>query len=180
MADTYNRVRAQNERVKERLVYEAEHDKLTGLYNRTGYDTLYRRMKLNRTIYILLDIDKFKEVNDSFGHEMGDKVLIRTASALEKYFNEDNAYVFRIGGDEFSILIENTSMDMDTEVIKRCKKLGEELSKPQGRIPGTTLSVGVAHGTIDDTTDTLFKKADTALYKVKHAGRANVSLYNKI
>lgn len=180
MADTYNRVRAQNERVKERLVYEAEHDKLTGLYNRTGYDTLYRRMKLNRTIYILLDIDKFKDVNDSFGHEMGDKVLIRTASALEKCFNEDNAYVFRIGGDEFSILIENTSMDMDTEVIKRCKKLGEELSKPQGRIPGTTLSVGVAHGTIDDTTDTLFKKADTALYKVKHSGRANVSLYSKI
>ena len=177
LAGTYNKVRAQNERVKERLVYEAEHDKLTGLYNRTGYDSLYRRMKLNRTIYILLDIDKFKEVNDSLGHEMGDKVLIRTAGALEKCFNEDNAYVFRIGGDEFAILIEDASVDMDTQVVQRCKKLDEELSRAQGKIPGTTLSIGVAHGTIDDTTDTLFKKADTALYKVKHAGRANVSLY---
>ena len=179
LAKTYNKVHAQNERVKERLVYEAEHDKLTGLYNRTGYDTLYRRMKLNRTIYILLDIDKFKEVNDSFGHETGDKVLIRTATALEKYFNEDTAYVFRIGGDEFAILIEDASMDMDAQVIKKCKKLDEELSKTQGRIPGTTLSIGVAHGTLNDTTDTLFKKADTALYKVKQAGRANVSLYTK-
>ena len=177
LAKTYNKVHAQNERVKERLVYEAEHDKLTGLYNRTGYDTLYRRMKLNRTIYILLDIDKFKEVNDSFGHETGDKVLIRTATALEKYFNEDTAYVFRIGGDEFAILIEDASMDMDAQVIKKCKKLDEELSKTQGRIPGTTLSIGVAHGTLNDTTDTLFKKADTALYKVKQAGRASVSLY---
>ena len=177
LAKTYNKVHAQNERVKERLVYEAEHDKLTGLYNRTGYDTLYRRMKLNRTIYILLDIDKFKEVNDSFGHETGDKVLVRTATALEKYFNEDTAYVFRIGGDEFAILIEDASMDMDAQVIKKCKKLDEELSKTQGRIPGTTLSIGVAHGTLNDTTDTLFKKADTALYKVKQAGRASVSLY---
>ena len=177
LADTYNKVRAQNERVKERLVYEAEHDKLTGLYNRTGYDSLYRRMKLNRTIYVLLDIDKFKEVNDTLGHEMGDKVLIRTAGALEKCFSEDNAYVFRIGGDEFAILIENADIDMDLEVVRRCKKLDSELSKPQGRIPGTTLSIGVAHGTIDDTTDTLFKKADTALYKVKQAGRANVFLY---
>ena len=134
-------------------------------------------MKLNRTIYVLLDIDKFKEVNDTLGHEMGDKVLIRTAGALEKCFSEDNAYVFRIGGDEFAILIENADIDMDLEVVRRCKKLDSELSKPQGRIPGTTLSIGVAHGTIDDTTDTLFKKADTALYKVKQAGRANVFLY---
>ena len=177
LAKTYNKVRAQNERVKERLVYEAEHDKLTGLYNRTGYDSLYRRMKLNRTIYILLDIDRFKEVNDSLGHEMGDKVLVRTAGALEKCFNEDNAYVFRIGGYEFAILIEDASVDMDTQVVQRCKKLDEELSRAQGKIPGTTLSIGVAHGTIDDTTDTLFKKADIALYKVKQAGRANVSLY---
>ena len=178
LAGTYNKVHAQNERVKERLVYEAEHDKLTGLYNRTGYVSLYGRMKLNRTIYVLLDIDKFKEVNDTLGHEMGDKVLIRTAGALEKCFSEDNAYVFRIGGDEFAVLIENASVDMDTQVVQRCKKLDQELSVAQGRIPGTTLSIGVAHGDIDDTTDTLFKKADTALYKVKKAGRASVSLYS--
>ena len=67
---------------------------------------------------------------------------------------------------------------MDTQVVQRCKKLDQELSVAQGRIPGTTLSIGVAHGDIDDTTDTLFKKADTALYKVKKAGRASVSLYS--
>ena len=178
LADTYNKMHAQNERVKERLVYEAEHDKLTGLYNRTGYDSLYRRMRLSRTIFVLLDVDKFKEVNDSMGHEMGDKVLIRIAGILEKHFSEDNAYVFRIGGDEFAILIEDVDPDLDFDIVKKCKKIEEELTKPQGRIPGTTLSIGVAHGTIDDTTDSLFKKADIALYKVKSAGRANVFLYN--
>ena len=180
MADTYNHVRAQNERVKERLVYEAEHDKLTGLYNRTGYDTLYRRMKLNRTVYILLDIDKFKVVNDTLGHEMGDKVLIRTAVALEKCFSENDAYVFRIGGDEFAVLIENVDVGMDVEISRKCKKLDEELSKAQGKIPGASLSIGIAHGTLDDTTDSLFKKADIALYKVKRDGRANVSLYHEV
>ena len=177
MADTYNKVRSQNEHVKEKLIYEAEHDKLTGLYNRTGYDTLYRRMKLNRTIYILLDVDKFKEVNDTYGHEMGDKVLVRTANVLNKYFNDDDAYVFRIGGDEFAILVENAGLEMNDEVINRCKKMDKELSQNKGNIPGTSLSIGVAHGDENDTTDTLFRKADVALYKVKQAGKADVTLY---
>ena len=179
MADAYNKMRSQNAHVREKLAYEAEHDKLTGLYNRTGYDTIFRRMRLNRAIFILLDIDMFKEVNDTLGHEMGDKVLMRTADVLNKYFNDDNAYIFRIGGDEFAIIIENADESMNDEVVKRCKKMDEELSKAKGRIPGTTLSIGVAHGDDDDTTDTLFKKADVALYKIKQAGRADVALYEE-
>ena len=60
-------------------------------------------MKLNQTVYILLDADSFKDINDEFGHEVGDKVLIRIAATLEKYFKEDNSYAFRLGGDEFSV-----------------------------------------------------------------------------
>ena len=177
MADTYNKIRAQNESVKEKLRYEAEHDRLTGLYNRSGYDSIYRRMKLNRTIYILLDIDKFKQVNDERGHEIGDKVLVRTASILSKYFNDENAYVFRIGGDEFSILIEQPETNMEEELIQRCKKINEVSSNVKGIIPGVTFSIGIAYGEEDDTTDTLFKKADDALYRVKKAGRHNVDIY---
>ena len=177
LAETYNRVREQNEKVKEKLLYEAEHDKLTGLYNRTGYDALYRRMRLERTIFILVDIDKFKEVNDSLGHEMGDKVLIRTAETINRHFKDDNAYAFRIGGDEFAILVENAGLEMNEEIVKRCQKMDEELSQDKGKIPGTTLSIGVAHGSEDDTTDTLFRKADKALYEIKQTGRNGVSLY---
>ena len=179
LADTFNVIRTQNEHVKEKLIYEAEHDKLTGLYNRTGYDTLYRRIKLNKAIYVLLDIDKFKEVNDTLGHEMGDKVLSRTAHILDKYFNDDNSYVFRIGGDEFAVLIENVNPSMNQDILNKCQKMNAEISKKEGKIPGTPLSIGVAYGEDNDTTDTLFKKADIALYEVKNKGRADVKLFQK-
>lgn len=171
LADTYNDVRTQNAKVRESLLYEAEHDKLTGLYNRTGYVSIYRGLDLSKTIYVLLDADGFKGINDQHGHEMGDKVLIRVAKTLTKYFKEENAYVFRIGGDEFSVLINNVGDEKTDEIKNRCKQINEELSLPSGRIPPMTLSVGVVHGTDDDTTDSLFRKADKALYKVKKASK---------
>ena len=177
LIDTYNDVRSQNEKVKEKLVYEAEHDKLTGLYNRAGYVSLYRRMKLNKTIYILLDADGFKKINDEFGHEIGDKVLVRVAETLEKHFKEDNSYVFRLGGDEFSILIENVDEKITDEIMNKCLAINKELSTPKGKIPALTLSIGIAHGEDDDTTDSLFKKADLALYKVKHHGKSDIEVY---
>ena len=177
LSDVYNRVRKANEDIKESLKYEAEHDKLTGLYNRTGYDSVFKSLNLDKAIYVLIDIDKFKEVNDTLGHEMGDKVLIRTANVIKKYFSDENAYLCRIGGDEFAIIIDNAGVEMNDVVVDKCKKMDDEMSRAEGNIPGTTLSIGVAHGTVRDTTDTLFRKADAALYKIKNAGRADVSLY---
>lgn len=174
IVDAYNDVRSQNEKVKEKLTYEAEHDKLTNLYNRTGYVSLFRRMRLERTLYILIDVDGFKEINDQYGHDIGDKVLIRIATQLDKSFSEDNAFVFRIGGDEFAVLIENIDDETNNTIIDRCEKIIEELSVSKGRIPPTTLSIGIARGVDDDSTDTLFKKADTALYKVKQSGKSGV------
>lgn len=177
LADVFNRVHRANEDIKESLKYEAEHDKLTGLYNRTGYDRVFKSLKLDKTIYVLLDIDKFKEVNDTLGHEMGDKVLTRTADVIKKYFNDNHSYLCRIGGDEFAIIVDNVTTDMNDIIVDKCKKMDEEISRASGNIPGTSLSIGIAHGTIRDTTDTLFRKADSALYKIKNAGRADVSLY---
>ena len=177
LADVFNRVHRANEDIKESLKYEAEHDKLTGLYNRTGYDRVFKSLKLDKTIYVLLDIDKFKEVNDTLGHEMGDKVLTRTADVIKKYFNDNSSYLCRIGGDEFAIIVDNATTDMNDVIVDKCKKMDEEISRASGNIPGASLSIGIAHGTIRDTTDTLFRKADAALYKIKNAGRADVSLY---
>lgn len=178
IVDAYNDVRSQNEKVKERLTYEAEHDKLTNLYNRTGYVSLYKRMRLSKVLYILIDVDGFKGINDEFGHDIGDKVLIRIAECLERRFGEDNAFVFRIGGDEFSVLIENVDQSTDDAVVERCEGVNRELSVAQGRVPAISLSIGIAHGDEDDTTDTLFKKADRVLYKVKQTGKSGV-IYEK-
>ena len=174
IVDAYNDVHSQNERVKEKLTYEAEHDKLTNLYNRTGYVSLYRRMRLSKTLYILVDVDGFKEINDEYGHDIGDKVLIRIAEVLDRHFSEDNAFVFRIGGDEFAVLVENVSEEMNETIVNRCEKINEELSVQKGKIPQVSLSFGIARGDEDDTTDSLFKKADRVLYKVKQSGKSGV------
>ena len=179
IANIYNQVHEQNKNVKEELIYEAEHDKLTGLYNRTGYVSIYTKLELSKVIYILLDVDNFKQINDIYGHTVGDRVLIRLAKTINRYFSDENCYVFRIGGDEFTIIVkEQESISMD-KLVKKLHDLEEEISKQEGDIPGSTLSIGVAHGKNMDTTDSLFKKADKALYKVKRHGRHDIAVYEK-
>ena len=177
VAESYNKTHTLNKNIKERLVYEAEHDKLTHLYNRTGYDSIYKRIQLENAVYILIDGDNFKEINDKYGHSVGDKVLVRMAKVLNKYFGDDvDSYIFRLGGDEFSILIENYTALNDDALLKKLNDLNSELAKNNGEIPGITLSIGVAHGKSADTTDTLFKKADKALYTTKKNGRNGIAI----
>lgn len=174
IVDAYNEARTYNEKVKEKLTYEAEHDKLTNLYNRTGYVSLYKRMRLSRALYMLIDIDKFKEINDKYGHDIGDRVLIRVAELLEEEFSEDNAFVFRIGGDEFTVLIENADESVDETIVERCESINNVLALGTGKIPGINLSFGIAHGDEDDTTDSLYRKADKAMYKAKKSQKNHV------
>ena len=177
VSKTYNKTYSQNKNIKERLIYEAEHDKLTRLYNRTGYDTIYKRADLSNTVYILIDADNFKQINDEYGHAMGDKVLVRVAKTLNKYFGDDvDANIFRIGGDEFTVLIENFNPKNFDALHAKLRKMNEEISQKSGEIPGISLSIGVAYGKGADTTDTLFRKADKALYYVKKHGRHDVSI----
>ena len=112
-----------------------------------------------------------------FKSKPDDETYFDIDAYCEKYFNDDNSYAFRIGGDEFAIIIENADYSLNDTVIEKCRQLDEELSKKKGNLPGTTLSIGVAHGEENDTRDTLFKKADKALYKVKNEGKADVNLY---
>ena len=179
LADTYNRVLEQNIQNKANLVYQAQHDQLTGLYNRTGYDLIYHKTKLEQTIYILLDIDKFKNINDTRGHEVGDKVLIRVGKVLRKHFENATDNVFRIGGDEFSIIINNISNETPEQLTNVCQEVNEELQKETKTVPSVTLSIGVAFGENGDSTDSLFRKADLALYNTKRNGRASVTIYTK-
>ena len=177
LADAYNQVREQNIQNQERLAYEAEHDKLTSLYNRTGYDTIFRKVKLDKAVYILLDIDKFKNINDEHGHAIGDNVLVRVAQVISKAFDGEKTSVCRLGGDEFSVIIEDIEKDSSDVLRDKVRSLNEELIKNKKNCPGVSLSAGIAYGDINDTTDTLFKKADIALYYTKRNGRADACIY---
>lgn len=93
---------------------------------------------------------------------------------MNKYFgNEVHSYIFRIGGDEFSVLIEHYDGN-DDKLIEKLNAMKQELSEKSGEIPAIFLSIGIAHGKHADTTDTLFRKADKALYEVKKHGRNGI------
>lgn len=179
LASVYNEVREQTNLTKEKLLYEAEHDKLTGLFNRTGYDSIYRRSKLEKCYYILIDVDYFKNVNDKYGHEIGDKVLMKIADLLKRVFSLDNEYVFRLGGDEFSVLVINNENVTINDMKNKCQQVADLNEKERKKLPLVTLSFGIAKGDEMDTTDSLFKKADLALYKIKNNGRHDIGIYDE-
>ena len=179
LANTYNMILEQSIHNRDKLVYQAEHDKMTGLYNRTGYDSIYRRIKLDKSAYILVDIDRFKQVNDKFGHEVGDAVLVEATKLLSEAFDSDDSYVFRIGGDEFSVIVEGVEEGFAEEVIEKFKSINEKLKTSAPKLPIVSLSAGIAFGELGDTTDSLFKKADIALYSMKRHGRAGTTVYGK-
>lgn len=178
LASVYNAAKEQSDDVKNKLLYEAEHDQLTGLYNRTGYDAIYRRAKLDKCFYILIDIDFFKKVNDEYGHETGDKVLVKVAAIINKIFEKDNEFAFRLGGDEFSVLVGDNEGISVEDIKNKCQAITEQVMRLKN-IPDVSLSIGIAVGEEDDTTDTLFRKADRALYSVKNNGRHNISVYEE-
>ena len=176
LAKTYNKVREQNINNKEKLLFEAEHDKLTHLYNRNGYDIIYKKLDLSNLAYLLIDIDKFKDVNDTCGHDKGDEVLSKVGEILTSHFDNENTNVFRIGGDEFAILIEKANESIYNEILKKFIDINNELNNLKISV---SISGGLAIGTNQDTNDSLFKKADIALYWCKSNERGRLALYNE-
>lgn len=175
----YNYIRRNDILNNEKLAYEAVHDKLTSLYNRSGYYSIYNDLKIDNLIYILIDIDNFKQVNDKHGHNIGDVVLKKVANTLKNVF-EDRGYLFRIGGDEFAILIEGIDANPLEKLKEKIDEVNKILEVSENNIPVAQISVGIAYGDSKDTTDSLFKKADLALYKTKNNGRNGITLYDSL
>ena len=152
-------------------------DALTNLYNRRYFD-----VKLNEEVHrahrqeypvflMLLDVDKFKEYNDSYGHQAGDKVLQALSHILAQCTRENVDWTFRIGGDEFAIIVPYTAKSQTVQVAERILQYYREYDFTK-----TSLSIGLAMFTRHDNTswiedvDTLVSKADEALYKAKEEG----------
>ncbi len=158
------------------LTDRASVDKLTGLYNRAGYDRILAEMDLNSTILLLFDTDKFKAVNDTYGHETGDRVLVSISRAIRQNFRSEDR-VCRIGGDEFVVLMLHVEGDQRDLIRRKVNRINRELAHPEGKLPIVSLSVGVAFGAAEPDAETLFAHADEALYKVKRAGGRDIIVY---
>jgi diguanylate cyclase (GGDEF)-like protein len=144
-------------------------DPLTRAGNRTALEDALRRVKSQYTrahipaTVIMLDLDNFKEINDTQGHTAGDQVLRRMSSLIQSRLRPTDK-LFRFGGEEFLVITENTS-------INQAAYLAEDIRKMIEAERGLTISAGLAELRADESTDQLINRADRALYKAKSMGR---------
>ena len=160
------------------LDYKASHDELTGALNRTGYELLLSGIEFGSTCMILLDVDNFKTVNDTYGHEVGDRVLIRLARVLRNSFRSED-YVCRIGGDEFVVLMAHIPEEQHHLIAPKIEEINRELSEPEDGLPPVTISAGIAHGAESSDTTDWFEKADEALYRAKQSGKHTYIFFSR-
>ena len=175
LAKTYNRMYEANRESKEKLAYEASHDALTGVLNRKGFEKVLERRELRLKAFLLLDVDDFKTINDSYGHAVGDRVLMVVAKRLSEAFT-DGEYICRLGGDEFAVLSTVVSVDKET-IEKKIAHINEELKNSGEDMPSVSVSAGVTFYTSGMSRRDLFRQADSALYATKHRGRCGCSFY---
>lgn len=160
---------------------EASHDPLTGLINRKMLERHLHRLvteKAGPFSFLMLDVDHFKRINDTFGHLIGDEVIKRVAAAIKEAAGKP-AITARYGGEEFSVIFPATSMVAaigEAESI-RAAIAGLKLVRRQTRekLPTITVSIGVTEYQEGDAAEELFRRADAALYHAKKNGRNRVA-----
>jgi diguanylate cyclase (GGDEF)-like protein/PAS domain S-box-containing protein len=164
----------------QKLRDDAWTDPLTGLHNRRGFEARADALRSAQSgapallTLIMIDIDHFKAVNDSFGHEGGDEVLKGAAISLQSTLREDDILA-RYGGEEFVLLLPGASEEVGAAVAERLRlKLQALTIAVGGRQTRVTASFGVAQQALGETRAATFERADAALYRAKHEGRNRV------
>lgn len=163
-------------------------DSMTHLYNRKYFDTIFDNMPFIANAnkwecaFIMFDIDFFKQYNDTYGHDAGDDTLKKVATVLKEYFNNKYEFVFRLGGEEFGVVL----FDIDYEILESCLKeinkkivdLGIE-HKNSDVLDVVTISIGAIMYKPNTyvSANKLYKRADDSLYKSKNNGRNQYHIY---
>lgn len=178
-AATYNNVYEMSLAQQNVLRQKAERDALTGLLNRQAFEQLKDQLSqaAKPLALLLIDVDVFKSINDTYGHEVGDQALINTANLLSRSFRTAD-YVMRIGGDEFAVIMEEMHEDRKGIIRDKICAINQSLQNPQTDLPKYSVSVGVAFSE-EGYHDELFRQADQALYHTKENGRCGCTFYEK-
>ncbi len=172
------------EQLKEELHEQAIHDPLTGLYNRrylnkTLASEITRVERENNSLsVIMLDIDHFKMINDTYGHPVGDKFLVEIASLMKKH-TRDSDIVCRYGGEEFLLVFPGTALASAARRAEEIRQVCTEIIiQHEGKDLNVTISVGVAtYPTHGKEAEEIIIKADKALYQSKQSGRNRVTAW---
>ena len=151
------------------LKVASETDPLTGLCNRRSADERIRGLLgiKSKSMFCLMDVDKFKYINDTFGHDTGDKVLVFVANVLKRSFR-DTDVIIRLGGDEFGIFSPGVKTERDAHMlIKRIYDYLAEMDIPELNGHKITVSMGACFSKPDSDMDSMYKQADALMYKCK-------------
>lgn len=174
----------ERKRSEERLTYLAQYDQLTGLVNRSLFrDRLDQAMARSKRLQqpmglMLLDLDRFKSVNDSLGHDVGDELLKSVSERLKSCVREVDT-VARMGGDEFTIILEGVASEQSIVVV--AKRIAESISAVF-ELQGHTISIGISIGITvfpqdDHSIDELLRHADSAMYMAKQRGGSGFAFH---
>jgi diguanylate cyclase (GGDEF)-like protein len=162
---------------KDAITKVAQKDELTQIFNRTKFNSILSLALRNAEIYnesftiILFDIDHFKQVNDKYGHNVGDQVLIQLSSLIKSQLRNQDTFA-RWGGEEFVILSESATQDDAYMLAERLRETIETF--PFDVIEKLTCSFGLSQCENNDTATSILKRADDALYQAKKSGRNKV------
>lgn len=163
------------------LENKSTHDKLTGAFNREYFES-HKNLIINEytkenhlLIFSILDIDFFKKVNDTYGHDIGDKVLKQFVQIIQNSSRNDDL-VIRWGGEEFILLLKINSIDNAKKVLENIRKTIAQISFE--KVEHITCSIGATVYRENETIEDSFKRADKALYEAKNSGRNKVVIKN--
>ena len=161
---------------------QAEKDPLTELHNRRRFEAYFAkllekfRQEKSPFSLIILDIDNFKNINDTHGHLVGDDVLIALANILKNFINK-NHFTARIGGEEFAILLPDITLDEAAKIAEKLRVTvaNRSVDLEDGKLD-FTVSLGVTQAKKSDTMQSIIKRADDALYESKRNGKNRVTI----
>ena len=179
LAKTYNEVFLENEEREKLMKHQAEHDPMTGVLNRGAFEQILKLLEKDKREFalILVDVDNFKSVNDTYGHAMGDSILKRVSKLLTEGFRSID-HVCRIGGDEFAVIMMDVTNDLGYTIEEKISEINHQLAAHEENVPAVSLSVGAAFTDRENPGESLFKDADRALYYVKEHGRHGCRIYS--
>lgn len=180
LAVTYNEIFEANSANQALLRHKADHDPLTGIANRGTFDRLRDLLRTSKSpvALLLIDVDEFKQINDSYGHATGDMVLKKVAGLLQEQFRS-NDYPARIGGDEFAVIMTDITPSLRFVIENKMDSINRTLQTPDDGLPKISLSVGVAFSE-EGMAEDLYKNTDKALYFVKRHGRNGCKFYEDL
>lgn len=163
---------------------QAQSDSLTGLYNQKTFQSLLKSSmdeakdhKFPMSLAII-DLDDFKEINDTFGHLEGDQVLLHFTNLLKQQLKDGEAYISRYGGDEFAIIFPTSSKELAYLKLEALRQRCRQVPQSQIRSGEIRFSAGISHYMEGDMNETLlFHQADSALYRAKDNGKGQTVVY---